>query len=74
MLVATFQLGNVKESNAVGINKTHSRQLQKEGYDSLCIHAFGGDEYVIYNYDEASNIHRFKPDLSAAAASSRASF
>ena len=49
MLVATFQLGNVKESNAVGINKTHFRQLQKEGYDFVCIHAFGGDEYVIYN-------------------------
>ena len=67
ILVATVMLGNVKEVNGkeAGIKNTKFRQLLKEGYDSVCIHA-RGDEYVIYNWDQATNIHRYKPDVTSS--------
>ena len=56
VLQATVRLGNVKT-----VDHPESftfTELDNSGYDSVKLTCYTGDEYVVYNYDQVTNIRR----------------
>jgi hypothetical protein len=56
VLVATVRLGRIK--NVSQPEKLTFSELDNSGYDSVRLTCFNGDEYVVYNYDQVTNIRR----------------
>lgn len=52
MAICKVQLGNVKRLTSSGDGSMTFQKLQSEGYDSVVVARGGGDEYVVYNYDQ----------------------
>jgi hypothetical protein len=60
VLSADVSLGRVKHINGGDSSITYS-SLQREGYDSVCIHGrSSGLEYVVYNYGQVCNIQEHR--------------
>ena len=58
VLAATVQLGRIKTMSHPDSGITFS-SLNSEGFDSVRVTCFNsGDEFVVYNYDQVSNIRR----------------
>ena len=49
-------LGKVKTVSATGDRSITFASLQKEGYDSVLMPRANGDEYIVYNSDQATPI------------------
>ena len=56
ILKARVRLGNVRMISANGESDITFTSLINQGYDSVLIPRQGGDEFVVYNYDQVSNI------------------
>ena len=57
--MATVKLGRVKRISPYGDKSITFSNLLEEGYDSVHIPRGGGDEYVVYNWDQVTNIRRY---------------
>lgn len=60
MLHCRVRLGRVKDIPWTGDPSVTFRKLLKEGYDSVRIPRPGGDEYVVYNFDQVE-VTAYKP-------------
>jgi len=56
VLSATVKLGKPKRLGSSGDCAVSYSSLQDEGYDSVIVDRPGGTEYVVYNWDQVSNI------------------
>jgi hypothetical protein len=56
ILQARVKLGNVKQIGSKGDKSITFESLSAEGYDSILIPRSGGDEYVVYDYDQVDQI------------------
>jgi hypothetical protein len=54
VLSASVRLGRVKTLSEA--ERTTFADLQREGYDCVRLTCFNGDEYVVYNWDQATDI------------------
>eukprot|EP01084_Bolivina_argentea_P251966 422814_1 len=59
ILQADVKLGNQKTINSKDTSITHTKLL-KQGKDSIKIKR-NGDEHVVYNYDQVTNIKKYNP-------------
>ena len=57
-IVAIVKIGKVKEIDPRGQRGITYSSLKKEGYDSVLIPRNGGDEYVVYSWDQVEIVKR----------------
>ncbi len=58
VLKAKVKLGRIKTISSGGDSSVTFTKLQDEGYDSVKIPRSGGTEYVVYNWDQVTDISR----------------
>jgi hypothetical protein len=59
ILSVKVRLGKIKTISSGGDTSITFTSLQREGYDSVKIPRPGGTEYVVYNYDQCSQISKY---------------